>query len=133
MSEQAGPVARYDQGISTRRSVLGEDYVDARLAAMTDFERPFQDLITEGAWGHVWSRDNWDKRQRSIVTIALLAGLGHYEEMVMHIEATARTGATEDDIREILLHVAIYAGVPHANHAMKLARQALDRIKGESK
>lgn len=121
---------RHDEGMATRRSVLGEAYVDARVAATTDFEKPFQDLITEGAWGSVWSRPEWDKRQRSIVTIALLAGLGHYEEMVMHIEATARTGATEEDVREALLHVAIYAGVPHANHAMKLARQAFDRMKG---
>jgi 4-carboxymuconolactone decarboxylase len=129
MSHHEGPSARHAEGMATRRSVLGEDYVDRKQAVMTDFERPFQDLITEAAWGHVWSRPNWDKRQRSIVTIALLAGLGHYEEMVMHIEATARTGATEEDIREIMLHVAIYAGVPHANHAIKLARQALERIK----
>lgn len=128
MSHHEEPSARHVQGMATRRSVLGEAYVDKKQAAMTDFEKPFQDLITEAAWGHVWSRPNWDKRQRSIVTIALLAALGHYDEMVMHIEATARTGATEDDIREILLHVAIYAGVPCANHAMKLARQALDRI-----
>ena len=128
MSHHEEPSARHAQGMATRRSVLGEAYVDRKQAAMTDFEKPFQDLITEAAWGHVWSRPNWDKRQRSIVTIALLAALGHYDEMVMHIEATARTGATEDDIREILLHVAIYAGVPCANHAMKLARQALDRI-----
>lgn len=128
MSHHEGPSARHAQGLATRKSVLGEAYVDKKQAAMTDFERPFQELITEAAWGHVWSRPNWDKRQRSIVTIALLAALGHYEEMVMHIEATARTGATEEDIREILLHVAIYAGVPHANHAMKLARQALDGI-----
>lgn len=128
MSHHEEPSARHAQGMATRRSVLGEAYVDKKQAAMTDFEKPFQDLITEAAWGHVWSRPNWDKRQRSIVTIALLAALGHYDEMVMHIEATARTGATEDDIREILLHVAIYAGVPCANHAMKLARQALDRI-----
>lgn len=122
---------RHEQGMTTRRAVLGEAYVDAKQATMTDFDMPFQDLITEGAWGSVWSRPNWDKRQRSIVTIALLAGLGHYEEMVMHIEATARTGATEEDIREALLHVAIYAGVPHANHAMKLARQTFARMKGE--
>lgn len=133
MSDHEGPSARHEQGMATRRSVLGQEYVDRKVAAMNEFERPFQDLITEGAWGHVWSRPNWDKRQRSIVTIALLAGLGHYEEMVMHIEATARTGASADDIREALLHVAIYAGVPHANHAMKLARQALDRMeKGKS-
>lgn len=128
MPHHDGPSARYEQGMATRRSVLGEDYVDQKVAATSEFEQPYQTLITEAAWGHVWSRSNWDKRQRSIVTIALLAGLGHYEEMVMHIEATARTGATQDDIREILLHVAIYAGVPHANHAMKLAREALDRM-----
>ncbi len=130
MTQIDGHSPRHDQGMATRRSVLGEDYVDARNAAMTEFERPFQNLITEAAWGHVWSRDNWDKRQRSIVTIALLAALGHYEEMVMHIQAPARTGATEDDIREIMLHVAIYAGVPAANHAIKMARQALDQMKG---
>ena len=116
MTQNKGPTARHSQGMATRRSVLGESYVDKRVSATTDFERPFQDLITEAAWGHVWSRDNWDKRQRSIVTIALLAGLGHYDEM--------------DDIREIMLHVAIYAGVPTANHAIKLARQALERMKG---
>lgn len=129
MTHQDTPSARHQQGMATRRSVLGESYVDSKVAAMTLFEQPFQELITEAAWGHVWSRQEWDKRQRSIVTIALLAGLGHYEEMVMHIEATARTGASEDDIREILLHVAIYAGVPRANHAMKLAREALERMK----
>lgn len=129
MTQRDDHSARYKQGIATRRSVLGEAYVDSRIGETTEFERPFQELITEGAWGHVWSRDNWDKRQRSIVTIALLAGLGHFDEMVMHIEATARTGASEEDIREIMLHVAIYAGVPTANHAMKLARKALDRMK----
>lgn len=128
MSQQDGASARHQQGMATRRGVLGETYVDRKVAGMTAFEEPFQALITEAAWGHVWSRPNWDKRQRSIVTIALLAALGHYEEMVMHIEATARTGASADDIREILLHVAIYAGVPHANQAMKLARRALERM-----
>lgn len=128
MPHHEGASARHQQGMATRRSVLGEAYVDGKVAATTAFEQPFQDLITEAAWGHVWSRPDWDRRQRSIVTIALLAALGHYEEMVMHIEATARTGATPEDIREILLHVAIYAGVPCANHAMKLAREALERI-----
>ncbi len=121
--------ARYEQGMATRRKVLGDDYVNARVANTTEFNEPFQHLITEAAWGHVWSRENWTKRERSMVTIALLAALGHYEEMVMHIKATANTGATEDDIREALLHVAIYAGVPHANHAMKLASEALKSMK----
>lgn len=125
--------ARYEQGMATRRKVLGEDYVNARIANITPFNEPFQNLITESAWGHVWSRENWTKRERSMVTIALLAALGHYEEMVMHIKATRNTGATEDDIREALLHVAIYAGVPHANHAIKLASEALTSLKEAQK
>jgi 4-carboxymuconolactone decarboxylase len=111
-------------GMATRREVLGDVHVD-RAGAQTDsFDAPFQDLITEAAWGHVWSRPEWSKRERSIVTIALLAALGHYEEMAMHVRATARTGATSDDVREALLHVAIYAGVPVANQAIKVAKQA---------
>lgn len=131
MSNDKAPSARYAQGIATRRAVLGEGYVDEALARTTAFEAPFQDLITEAAWGHVWSGEAWTRRERSIVTIALLAALGHYEEMAMHIRATARTGATAEDIREALLHVAIYAGVPAANHAIKLAREALADIEKE--
>lgn len=131
MAEKA-PIDRHSQGMKTRRSVLGESYVDAAVARTTAFDAPFQNLITEAAWGHVWSRDTWSKRERSIVTIALLAGLGHFEEMAMHVRATARTGATMDDIQEALLHVAIYAGVPTANHAMKVAKQAFAEIEGET-
>jgi len=122
---------RFRQGEQTRRAVLGDTHVDRADAATSDFDAPFQALITEAAWGHLWSRDAWSKRERSIVTIALLAGLGHYEEMAMHIRATARTGATEDDIREALLHVAIYAGVPAANSAIKIAKQVLAEMAAE--
>jgi 4-carboxymuconolactone decarboxylase len=111
--------------MATRRAVLGDQHVDRMESRRNGFDGAFQDLITEAAWGHVWSRPEWSKRERSMVTIALLAALGHYEEMAMHIRATARTGATEADIREALLHVAIYAGVPTANHAIKIAKQAL--------
>ena len=83
--------ARARQGEATRRAVLGDTHVDRADAATNEFDAPFQALITEAAWGHLWSRDAWTKRERSIVTIALLAGLGHYEEMAMHIRATART------------------------------------------
>jgi len=114
---------RLRQGEQTRREVLSDEYVDGAEAATTDFDAPFQQLITEAAWGNLWSRNEWTKRERSIVTISLLAALGHYDEMAMHIRATARTGATEDDIREALLHVAIYAGVPSANAAFKVAKQ----------
>jgi len=116
---------RFRDGMATRRAVLGDQHVDRMESRRNGFDGAFQDLITEAAWGHVWSRPEWSKRERSMVTIALLAALGHYEEMAMHIRATARTGATEADIREALLHVAIYAGVPTANHAIKIAKQAL--------
>jgi 4-carboxymuconolactone decarboxylase len=128
--DEAGKSERYREGMKTRRAVLGAAYVDRAQAAKTDFDEPFQDLITEAAWGHVWSRPNWSKRERSMVTIALLAALGHYDEVAMHVRATANTGATPDDIREALLHVAIYAGVPAANHAIKVAKQALAEIEG---
>ncbi len=126
--DEAGKSERYREGMKTRRAVLGAAHVDRAQAAKTAFDEPFQDLITEAAWGHVWSRPNWTKRERSMVTIALLAALGHYDEVAMHVRATANTGATPDDIREALLHVAIYAGVPAANHAIKVARQALAEI-----
>lgn len=114
---------RFDQGMATRRTVLGDAHVDRAEAAKTDFDAPFQTLITEGAWGSVWSRDTISKRERSMLTIALLAGLGNDHELAMHIRATARTGASRQDVLEALLHVAIYAGVPRANHAIKIAKE----------
>ena len=128
MAEASIPSERYKQGLATRRSVLGEAHVDRALANETPFDQPFQQLITEGAWGSVWSRDQWSKRERSMVTIALLAALGHDEEVAMHIRATANTGATRDDICEALMHVAIYAGVPAANHAFKIAKATYAEI-----
>ena len=116
---------RLKQGEKTRRKTLGEDHVNRSRTAQTDFDAPFLDLITEAAWGHVWSRDAIPPRERSMLTLALLAGLGNWEEFELHLRATANTGATPEDIREVLLHVAIYAGVPRANHAFKLARRIL--------
>jgi 4-carboxymuconolactone decarboxylase len=114
-----------DAAMAVRRKVLGDDHVDRAEAAKTGFDAPFQDLIVDAAWGRVWSGAHWSLRHRSCVTLALLAALGHWEEFAMHVRATARTGATADDIRETLMHVAIYAGVPAANHAFKIARQTL--------
>jgi len=114
--------------MATRRSVLGDAHVDRAEAAKTAFDAPFQELITEAAWGHVWSRPDWTKRERSMVTIALLAALGQDEEVAMHVRATANTGATPQDIREALLHVAIYAGVPAANHAFKIVKKAYEEM-----
>lgn len=113
---------RYRQGLTTRRAVLGDAHVDRALENVTDFDRPFQAFITEGAWGSLWSRPGFTKRERSIVTIALLAAAGHSDEVAMHVRATARTGATREDICEALMHVAVYAGVPAANHAFKIAK-----------
>ncbi|WP_048648083.1 4-carboxymuconolactone decarboxylase [Nitratireductor soli] len=122
---------RYETGMATRRAVLGDDWVDAAEKRKTDFDAPFQELITEAAWGHVWSRPNWTKRERSIVTIALLAALGQDEELAMHARATVNTGATAEDLREAMLHVAIYAGVPAANHAIKIVKRTLAELEGD--
>ncbi|MBT4386270.1 MAG: 4-carboxymuconolactone decarboxylase [Betaproteobacteria bacterium] len=118
-------------GMTTRRVVLGDAHVDKAERNKTSFDEPFQSMITESAWGHVWSGEAFTKRERSIVTIALLAGLGQHEELEMHIRATKNTGATSDDIREALMHVAIYAGVPNANHAIKIAKRVLSEIEGD--
>jgi 4-carboxymuconolactone decarboxylase len=123
---------RYKQGMTTRRRVLGDAHVDRAEAGKTAFDQPFQDLITEAAWGHVWSRDRITPRERSMLTIALLAALGNFDEVAMHVRATANTGATREDVMEALLHVAIYAGVPRANHAIKIAREVFDELEGET-
>jgi len=127
------PTERYNTGMSTRRAVLGESYVDAAVAATTPFNDDFQTLITESAWGSVWARQTISKRERSMLTIALLAALGHYDEVAMHVRATRNTGASPDDIKEALLHVAIYAGVPAANHAFKIAAKTLAEMDAEAK
>ncbi|WP_371060470.1 4-carboxymuconolactone decarboxylase [Rhodosalinus sp. 5P4] len=114
---------RYDQGMATRREVLGDAHVDRAEAARTSFDAPFQDLITEAAWGHVWSREGLARRDRSLLTLALLAALGNDAELAMHVRATARTGARPEEVMEAMLHVAIYAGVPRANHAIRIVKE----------
>jgi 4-carboxymuconolactone decarboxylase len=114
---------RHDAGTATRRAVLGDAHVDRAEAATSDFDAPFQAFITEGAWGSVWSRPDLSRRERSLITLALLAALGNHEELAMHVRATARTGATPEDLVEAMLHVAVYAGVPRANHALKIIKE----------
>ncbi|QFT62000.1 Carboxymuconolactone decarboxylase family protein [Roseivivax sp. THAF30] len=113
---------RYETGMATRRSVLGDAHVDRAETAKTPFDTNFQKLITEGAWGTVWADETITRRERSMLTLALLAATGNFEEIPMHVRATANTGATQEDIIQCFLHVAIYAGVPKANHAIKLAK-----------
>lgn len=119
---------RHDTGMEVRRAVLGDAHVDRAEAAKTGFDTPFQDMITEGAWGTVWASDAISRRERSMLTIALLAATGNFEEIPMHVRATARTGASAEDIREALMHVAVYAGVPRANHALRIARETLSEM-----
>lgn len=114
---------RFESGMKTRREVLGDAHVDRAEANKTELDRGFQTLITEGAWGTVWASDAISRRERSMLTLALLAATGNFEEIPMHIRATARTGASQKDVMEAFQHVAIYAGVPRANHAIKLAKQ----------
>ena len=114
---------KYQKGMQVRRSVLGDAHVDKAEAAKSPFDEDFQTLITESAWGTVWASDGISDRDRSMLTLALLAALGNFDEIPMHIRATARTGASQQDVLEAFQHVAIYAGVPRANHALKLAKQ----------
>ncbi|QPC94310.1 4-carboxymuconolactone decarboxylase [Mesorhizobium sp. INR15] len=130
MDEVPGNAARYRTGLAVRRSVLGDQHVDRAEVAATDFDQPFQELITEAAWGTVWARPGLSKRERSIVTLALLAALGHDDEVAMHVRATVNTGASRDDICEAFLHVAIYAGVPAANRAFKIAKEVFSEMDG---
>jgi len=112
-----------ERGLKTRRKILGDAHVDRAEAAITPLDAAFQSLINEGAWGTVWSSDKISLRERSMLTLALLAATGNFEEIPMHIRATKTTGATPDDVAEVFQHVAIYAGVPRANNALKLAKQ----------
>ena len=125
--------SRFDRGMRTRRAVLGDAYVDRATAAATSFDAPFQEFITECAWGSVWAGDDLDRRTRSLVTIALLAALGRDSELADHIRACRNTGATPPEIRGALMHVAVYAGVPAANNAMKIARTVLAEADGLDK
>jgi 4-carboxymuconolactone decarboxylase len=106
--------------------VLGDAHVDRAEARATAFDAPFQRFLTETAWGTLWAGDGLDRRTRSLVTIGILAALGRHEELALHLRASANTGATPEEIREALLHVAVYAGVPAANSAIALAKGILD-------
>ena len=119
---------RYEKGMEIRRAVLGNAHVDRAEANKTPFDEDFQKLITEAAWGSVWTREGLSKRERSLLTIAFMAALGHHDELAMHIRATQNTGATIDDVKEVLLMVAIYGGVPAANAAIAVAKRTFAEL-----
>jgi 4-carboxymuconolactone decarboxylase len=116
---------RYETGLSMRRAVLGDHHVDRALASRDELTADFQDFITRYAWGEIWSRDGLDRRTRSVVTLAILATLHHEEELGMHVRAARRIGVTTAEIAEVLLHTAVYAGVPAANRALAVAQRVL--------
>lgn len=117
--------SRYETGMRVRREVLGGEHVDRAQARQTPFDAPFQQFITETAWGTLWASDALDRRTRSLLTVAILAALGRTEELTLHLRASRNTGVTPEELREALMHVAVYAGVPAANTAFALAKQAL--------
>ncbi len=117
---------RFEDGRKVRRAVLGDAHVDRAEARKTPFDTDFQRYITETAWGAVWTRPGLERRTRSLLTLALLAAQGHWEEFAMHVRATRNTGATAEDIAEMLFHVAVYAGVPAANRGFAVAKQILE-------
>lgn len=116
----------HEAGMKVRREVLGDDHVDRAVEKTTDFTAPFQDFITRYAWGSVWTREGLDRRTRSCITLAVLTALGRENEIAMHVRAALGNGLTPEEIGEVLLHTAVYAGVPAANAAYAVAQRALD-------
>ena len=120
------PSSSSSDGERTRREVLGDEHVDRAQARATDFSRPFQDFITRYAWGEVWNRPGLDRRTRSMITLAALTALSAEGELEMHVRAALRHGLTPEEISEVLLHTAVYAGLPAANAAFAIAQRVLE-------
>lgn len=117
---------RYDQGLAVRREVLGDSYVEQAAAKTTDFTRDFQTIVTEFAWGTIWTRPGLDRRSRSMITLTALIARGHHEELALHIRAGLRNGLSREEIKEVLLQAAVYCGVPDANAAFRIAQRVFD-------
>jgi 3-oxoadipate enol-lactonase/4-carboxymuconolactone decarboxylase len=132
LSAPAGDASRHAAGMRVRRAVLGDAHVDRAVAATTPLTAAFQDFITRYAWGDVWARPGLDRRTRSLLTLALLTALGHEHELAMHVRAAVTNGVTPDEIGEVLLHTAVYAGVPTANGALAVAQQVLAGLELET-
>jgi 3-oxoadipate enol-lactonase/4-carboxymuconolactone decarboxylase len=128
--EMAAPGAAYDAGMVVRREVLGDAHVDRATANATGFTAEFQELITEYAWGRIWTRPGLDRRSRSLITLTALIARGHHEEFAMHVRAARTNGLTNDEIKELILQSAVYCGVPDANTAFRIAQGVLDELDG---
>jgi 4-carboxymuconolactone decarboxylase len=118
----------YERGLEIRKSVLGKEFVEKSIASADDFNRPLQELVTEYCWGAVWGRDGLDKKTRSIINLAMISALNRPHELKMHVKGALRNGLTRDEIREVLLQVGIYCGVPAAVDSFRVAREALNEF-----
>jgi 3-oxoadipate enol-lactonase/4-carboxymuconolactone decarboxylase len=127
-SQMSGQGPLLDAGMAVRRAVLGDAHVDRTLSTATDFSRDFQEFITRYAWGGVWTRPGLDRRTRSMLTLTALVAGGHHEELALHVRAARTNGLTNDEIKEVLIHSAIYVGVPAANSAFRIAQHVLDEL-----
>ncbi len=116
----------YERGMAVRREVLGDEHVDRAVEGATEFTQDFQDLITRYAWGEIWARPGLDRRTRSCITLTALVALGRHEELALHVRAARRNGLAVDEIKEVLLHLAIYCGVPAAKAAFAIAERVLE-------
>ena len=123
---------RYHKGLETRREVLGKDHVDRAQADLTEFNAPFQEFITRYAWGEIWERAGLTRRERSLITLAMLVALNREPEFRMHIRAALNNGVTTDEIREVLIHTGIYCGLPAANAAIQAAEQVIRETRDRS-
>jgi 4-carboxymuconolactone decarboxylase len=124
---------RFEKGMTMRKSVLGAEHVARAEANKTEFDADFQRIITEGAWGAIWTRPGLDKKTRHMLTIAMLAAMGKHDELAMHIRATRNTGVTPEEVREIFLQVCVYAGTPAANSAFAIAKRVYKELESEAK
>jgi 4-carboxymuconolactone decarboxylase len=122
---------RREAGMRVRREVLGDAHVDRAVAAVTPLTADFQDFITRVAWGDLWQRPGLDRRERSMLTLAITAALRHWDEFALHVKAAVNNGLTDEEIAEVCLHTAVYAGVPAANHALAVARPILAELRAE--
>ena len=124
---------RFDQGMAMRKSVLGAEHVARAKANKTDFDADFQRIITESAWGTIWTRPGIDKKTRHLLTLAIIAALGKHDELAMHIRATRNTGVTQEEVKEVFLQVLVYAGAPAANSAFGIAKRVYKELENENK
>lgn len=122
---------RYENGLKTRRAVLGDVHVDRATAGITDFNRDFQEFITRTAWNDIWNRPGLSRRERSLIVLSITVALGAWGEFRLHVRAAFNNGLTQDDIKELLIQAAVYAGVPAANHAFKEAASVIAEIEAE--